>query len=266
MSKPILIRGARQLLTLRGPRGPRCGVDLDLLGVVSDGSVLIVNGRIQEAGSSRRIENLTIARNAHEFAADGRVVMPGFVDACIHLEAAETGPLALASARRVLRLSLLHGTTSWGIPVAERLEPKLARVLAKLDPSSETLVPHHENAIKLLFPLTEQLDARALVQTGAALAISSGYHPAMQPSCSMAMAIAAATDSGFTIAEAIAASTINGAHALGMGDLTGSLEAGKQADILILDTADYRDIARARGLNLVHSVMKHGEMIAEVAD
>jgi imidazolonepropionase len=38
----------------------------------------------------------------------------------------------------------------------------------------------------------------------------------------------------------------------------GSLEAGKQADILILDTADYRQLGYRFGSNLVHTVIKNG--------
>ncbi len=266
MKKAILIRGARQLLTLRGVATPRRGVALGQLGVIEDGSVLIVEGRIREIGPTRRIENLTLARQADEIPADGRVVMPGFVDVLVHFEAAETGPIALANARRVLRLSLLHGTTTWGIPVPKRVAPQLARVLKKLDPSGETIVPFLGDATKIVVPLVEAVDGRALIQSGEAIAISTGFHAEDQPSCNMAMAIATATDQGFTIGEALVASTINSAYALGLGDRAGSLEPGKQADILILDTSDYRDLARARGLNLVHSVMKHGEMIAEVAE
>ncbi|MEO8028096.1 MAG: amidohydrolase family protein [Bryobacteraceae bacterium] len=266
MERPILIRGARQLLTLRGSPGPRRGLDMNALGVVSDGSVLIVGGRIREAGSTRRVENLALARNAHEIPAEGRVVMPGFVDVSVHLEAAPTAKLALALARRVLRLSLLHGTTTWGVPSADTLERKLARALAKLDPSKETIVPLPATDTAILLPLAGVVDARPLVREGRAVAIATGYHAVHQKSCNMAMAIAAACDCGLTIAEAIVASTINAAYALGIGDRSGSLEAGKQADILILDTPDHRDLALARGLNLVHSVMKHGEMIAEVAD
>jgi len=166
----------------------------------------------------------------------------------------------------VLRLSLLHGTTSWGILAEELREPKLARVLKKIDPSNETLVPIVDTSIHLLQPLVQSCDARALIETGAAVGIASGYQRQSQPSCTVPMAIAAGTDQGFTIEEAIAASTINSAYVLGLGDRAGSLEVGKQADILILDASDYRDLARARGLNLVHSIMKHGEMIAEVSD
>jgi len=48
------------------------------LQVVSAGSLLIRNGVIQQAGPSRRIENLHEARNAREIDAKGQIVMPAF--------------------------------------------------------------------------------------------------------------------------------------------------------------------------------------------
>src|ERR1700724_3465740 len=85
MRKVTLVRGARQLLTLRGPSGPRRGADLGNLGIIQDGAVLIVDGLIREVGPSRRLENLALARGADEIDASGRVVMPGFVDSHAHL-------------------------------------------------------------------------------------------------------------------------------------------------------------------------------------
>ena len=82
---PILIRGARQLLTLRGPKGPRRGPELNDLGIIADGALLIRDGLIQEVGPSRRVENLAAARGAIEVDALTRVVMPGFVDSHTHL-------------------------------------------------------------------------------------------------------------------------------------------------------------------------------------
>ena len=64
MPKAILIRGARQLLTLRGSAGPRRGADLRNLAIIPDGAVLIVDGRIHDVGPSRRLENLAVARQA----------------------------------------------------------------------------------------------------------------------------------------------------------------------------------------------------------
>ena len=92
MQNVILVRGARQLLTLRGPSGPRRGADLRNLGLIQDGAVLVADGLICEVGPSRRIENLALARNAREIDASGCVVMPGFVDSCTSLAA---GPARL---------------------------------------------------------------------------------------------------------------------------------------------------------------------------
>jgi len=43
--------------------------------------------------------------------------------------------------------------------------------------------------------------------------------------------------------EALTASTINAAFSLGLGDVVGSLEAGKAADFLIHEFCDYRELA-----------------------
>ncbi|HYZ84226.1 MAG TPA: hypothetical protein VE621_07470, partial [Bryobacteraceae bacterium] len=80
-SSTLLVRGARQLLTLNGPSGPRRGSAMANLGLIEDGAVLIVNGVVASVGPSRRVENLAEARGAAEINATGRVVMPGFVDA-----------------------------------------------------------------------------------------------------------------------------------------------------------------------------------------
>jgi imidazolonepropionase len=64
-----------------------------------------------------------------------------------------------------------------------------------------------------------------------------------------------------TPAEAISAATINGAYALGCARSVGSLELGKAADVLILNTPDYRDLTQHFGMNLVHMTMRRGELI-----
>jgi len=55
------------------------------LSIIEDGALLIENGRVTEVGTSRRIENLAIARRADEVDVTGKVVIPGFVDSHTHL-------------------------------------------------------------------------------------------------------------------------------------------------------------------------------------
>ena len=63
-----------------------------------------------------------------------------------------------------------------------------------------------------------------------------------------------------TPAQAIAAATINAAHAIRRHDRIGSLEPGKQADLLILSVPDYRHLGYRFGTNLVRQVIKRGQV------
>jgi imidazolonepropionase len=62
-------------------------------------------------------------------------------------------------------------------------------------------------------------------------------------------------------AEAVSAATINGAHAVRRADRTGSLDPGKQADVIVLDAEDYREISYHFGVNLIAMTIKRGVVI-----
>jgi imidazolonepropionase len=64
-----------------------------------------------------------------------------------------------------------------------------------------------------------------------------------------------------TPAEAIAAATINGAHAIRRGKRLGSIEAGKQADFAIYDVSDYREIPYFAGVNFCSATFKSGQRV-----
>jgi imidazolonepropionase len=104
--------------------------------------------------------------------------------------------------------------------------------------------------------------AHALLEAGAAIALGTDCNPGTAWCESMQMVLALATRHlGLTPAQALAAATINAACALDRGDYVGSLEAGKQADIVIWNVPDYRYLSYRFGVNLVHTVMKNGRQV-----
>jgi imidazolonepropionase len=408
------VRGARQLLTLRGPTGPRRGAALRELGIIQDGAVLVREGTILSVGPTRRVENLSEARTAEEIDATGRVVMPGFVDSHTHLvcgaprladyemrlggatykEIAEAGggilmsvrslrgtpgSRLLAQARRTLQAFVRHGTTTVeaksGYGLDESGELKILRVLAALqrDPvdilptflGAHAVPPEYDGApdeyvrwmcshlmplvrrrklarfadvyceqgaftveqarvylqaarelgfvpkihaeqfshsggarlavemdaasadhleyadeddivmlaasstVATLLPgavfhlgLDRYAPARELIDAGAPVALATDYNPGTSPTCNMQVILSlACTQMRMLPAEAIAAATINGAHALRCASRTGSLEAGKQADLILMDVSDYREIPYHFGMNLVSMTMKKGSVV-----
>jgi imidazolonepropionase len=117
-------------------------------------------------------------------------------------------------------------------------------------------------AVNFNLALDRYADARAMVDAGAALALATDLNPGSAPCLSMPLTMAVACRyQRLTPAEAMNASTINAAYAIGLGHRVGSVEVGKQADILILDEPDYRHLSYMLGGNLVKTVIKRGQVI-----
>ncbi|CAN5596360.1 imidazolonepropionase [soil metagenome] len=109
------------------------------------------------------------------------------------------------------------------------------------------------------FGSTEFADARKLIDSGCAIAVSTDYNPGSAPCPSLPVAMAIACRYQKLLpSEAFNAATINAAFAVGLGKNKGSIEVGKSADFLVLDTADYREICYEFGGNLIESVYKNG--------
>ena len=306
---PLLIRGARQLLTLRGAAGPRLGSALLDLGIIPDGALLIDNGRIEHVGVTRRLERLASARDAEVIDAAGRVVMPAFIDPVTRplpgpSSASGLSPAAGYStqrlkteARRWLAEFARHGTATAGAGYSANLDAgaarKALRALRELDGDPVRVVPRvHlrqplDNAaapevpavvlqpgfasvsgVRVLIPgeaytgACPYPPAREWIDRGDAVALATGFDRRESPVAAMPIALSLArTQMRMTAEEAIAAATINAAHALGLAATVGSLETGKEADIAILHAADYREVSWILGWNPVAALLRGGKPV-----
>jgi imidazolonepropionase len=104
--------------------------------------------------------------------------------------------------------------------------------------------------------------AKKIVAQDGLLALASDLNPGTAWCGNMQFVIALACRFMIlTPAQAIAAATINAAAAIKMEKKVGSLEPGKQADLLILNIPDYRHLGYRFGENLVETVIKKGRTI-----
>jgi imidazolonepropionase len=101
--------------------------------------------------------------------------------------------------------------------------------------------------------------ARKLIDAGAAVALATDYNPGTSPTISMPMMLSlACTQMRMSVEESLTAATINGAHALELGERKGSVEAGKDADLAFFELDDYRELAYWFGANHCAAVMMAG--------
>jgi imidazolonepropionase len=134
--------------------------------------------------------------------------------------------------------------------------------------NAECAVLGHAPCLAVFSPCKELLEerenpsARKLVAAGGAIALGSGYDAKDAPIFSMQMVIALAVlRLRLTVEQAIVATTINAAYAVGCAGAAGSLEAGKRADILVLNLSDYREIPRHIGVNQVLMALREGNFV-----
>lgn len=104
--------------------------------------------------------------------------------------------------------------------------------------------------------------AKAILDAGGLLALATDLNPGTAWCESMQFAVSLACRyMRLTPAQAIAAATINAAAAIGRAERIGSLEPGKQADLLVLSVPDYRHLGYRFGTNLVGTVVKKGRVV-----
>jgi imidazolonepropionase len=105
---------------------------------------------------------------------------------------------------------------------------------------------------------------RFMIDAGCAVALATDFNPGSCFSESIPLVAAlAALYVGLTPEEIVTALTINGAAALDRAQLVGSLDPGKQGDVVILEAPSYRFIPYRIGVNTVAAVVKQGMVVFE---
>ena len=126
----------------------------------------------------------------------------------------------------------------------------------------------NSNTVAVALPATpfglnepDYTPAQKIIAANGLLALASDINPGTAWGESMQFILAlACRKMGLTPAQAIAAATINAAAAINLADRIGSLEPHKQADLLILNISDYRQLGYRFGTNLVSYVVKQGRI------
>lgn len=190
----------------------------------------------------------------------------------------ESGVFSVEQSRRILQAGIDHGLrpklhadelVAFG---GAELAAELAAVSADhLLYASEAGVQAMAQAgvVAVLLPGTsftlrssQRPPVAAMLAAGVPLALATDFNPGTCPSESLQFVLTLAWQSlGLTPAQAVAATTINSAHAVGLGAELGSLEPGKLADFVVYDAPNLDFIAYHFGVNLVQHVWKRGQQV-----
>jgi imidazolonepropionase len=189
----------------------------------------------------------------------------------------ETGVFSLDESERILtracQLGLqlkLHAdelTPLGGAELAARLGAVSAdHLLCITDAGIDALA--HSGTVATLLPGTAfflgaaYAPAQRLIERGAAIALASDCNPGTCPTENLPLVgTMACTQMRMLPAEVVTALTLNAAAALGCADRLGSLVPGKQADVLICNVPDYRQLFYHFGVSHVGQVIKRGRVV-----
>jgi len=104
-------------------------------------------------------------------------------------------------------------------------------------------------------------DARKMIQWSVPVALGTDYNPSCWVESQQIIIALACHQMRMTPAETIAAVTINAAHALNRAQVVGSLEAGKKADVAVLNVPNHKFLGYRFGTNLIDKVIKNGKLV-----
>jgi imidazolonepropionase len=248
---------------------------------------------IRQAGAAQPVELVPTLLAAHEVPAEYRHRREAYLDlVCEEIVPAaaerglarfcdvfcEQGVFSAAESRRVLEAGRRHGllprlhadefADSGGAQLAADLGALSADHLMAVSPAGiEALAATGVTALLLpgtSFFLAKRIyaPARRLIAAGVPVALGTDCNPGSSYTESLpTIAQLAVFELGMTIEEALTAVTLNPACSLGLGGELGSLEAGKRADIVLLEAPNLLHLAYHYGVNPVRSVIKAGREV-----
>ena len=110
--------------------------------------------------------------------------------------------------------------------------------------------------------LERHAPARKLIAAGVPVALATDFNPGTCFTMNMQIILAfACRQMRMSPAEVITAATVNGAYSLGLSDKIGTLEEGKQADIVLMGVSDYRELPHFFGVNHCIVTIKKGNVV-----
>jgi imidazolonepropionase len=192
----------------------------------------------------------------------------------------DAGAFTLAEAERILTAAAAAGL-GLRVHAEQRQAGGAALLAARLGAASADHLEHLDRdgvaalaqagTVAVLLPGaafflrdTHDAPARRLVEAGVAVALATDFNPGTCPAFAMHPILnLAGLRYGLAPAEAIAAATLNAAHALGLSSSLGSLEPGKQADLQIAAVPNHLHLAYRFGWNPTIAVVKQGRVVVE---
>jgi imidazolonepropionase len=143
---------------------------------------------------------------------------------------------------------------------ADHLEHMPARVVPVLKKAG--VVPTLLPGVSLYVPMKRKPPVLAFKQYGLPCAIASDFNPGSCAIYAMPKIVSlACLLFGVSIPDALAGATIHGARALGMDHLVGSLEPGKQADMVVFNVDNHKKIPYYFGEDIIKFTIKKGSII-----
>lgn len=168
-------------------------------------------------------------------------------------EIVPSGGAELAVEIGALSADHLAAPSPEGIDALARAAGTEQPVVATLLPATTWFLMHEDFA-----------PARTLIERGVPVALATDFNPGTSPTPSLLHVLTVAClELKLTPSEGLAAVTINAAHALGIGDEIGSIEAGKAADLVIWRVPTHLQLPYWPAADLVRTVIKKGRVVAE---